>query len=127
MATYAILIKYTRAGNQAIKEAPDRTERSIQMGPELGVEVKDMYWLMGRYDALLIVEAPNDVVASRVALLGASQGNGVTDTMRAVSMVRGREEHTMRSTPPSRASRAASRRACSRPSGSRRASGERPM
>ena len=91
MATYAILIRYTREGNQAIKEAADRTERSIQMAPQLGVEIKDMYWLMGQYDALLIIEAPDDVVASRVALLGASQGNGSTETMRAFSIDEFRE------------------------------------
>jgi uncharacterized protein with GYD domain len=83
MATYAILIRYTREGNQAIKEAADRTERSVKMAPQLGVEQMEVYWLMGQYDALLIFEAPDDIVASRVALLGASQGNGSTETMRA--------------------------------------------
>ena len=91
MATYAILIKYTREGSQTIKEAPDRVERAIQMAPELGVEVKDVYWLMGQYDALLLVEAPDDVVASRVSLFGASQGNGSTETMRAFSIDEFRE------------------------------------
>lgn len=91
MATYAILINYTREGNLAIKEAPDRAESAMQMAPQLGVEVKDVFWLMGRYDALLIVEAPDDVVASRVSLFSASQGNGVTETMRAFSIDEFRE------------------------------------
>lgn len=86
MATYAVLITYTPQGNQDIKNAPERTERSIQMAPQLGVEIKDVYWLMGQYDALLIFEAPDDETASRVSLLGMSQGNGHTETMRAFSL-----------------------------------------
>lgn len=91
MGTYVTLITYNRAGHQAIKEAPDRTQRAIEMAPQLGIEVKNVYWLMGQYDALLIVEAPDAESASRVALLGASQGHGSTETMRAFAIDEFRE------------------------------------
>jgi uncharacterized protein with GYD domain len=48
-----------------------------------GITVKDVYWTMGAYDGLLVVDAPDEpTVASAMADLGA-MGNVRTQTMRA--------------------------------------------
>jgi len=44
---------------------------------------KAWYLVTGRYDAVAIVEAPNDEVVARIALGNASVGNVRTETSRA--------------------------------------------
>ena len=53
---------------------------------QMGIEIKAHYWLMGRYDLVTIVEAPDDEAISRIALTVGMQGNGRTETMRAFSL-----------------------------------------
>jgi uncharacterized protein with GYD domain len=47
--------------------------------------LKAWYLTMGRYDAIAIVEAPNDEVVARIALGNASLGNIRSETLRAFS------------------------------------------
>ena len=52
----------------------------------MGIEIKPHYWLMGRYDLVTILEAPDAEAVSRFALTVGMQGNGRTETMRAFSL-----------------------------------------
>jgi uncharacterized protein with GYD domain len=49
----------------------------------MGAEVKHFFLTMGRYDAVAIVEAPNDETVAKVELLRAATGAVRTKTMRA--------------------------------------------
>jgi uncharacterized protein with GYD domain len=83
MATYVTLCRYTEQGFKNIKESPSRLEKAKQAFKSLGGELKSFHLVQGRYDAIVISEAPNDEVATKFALATGSQGNVRTETMRA--------------------------------------------
>ncbi len=83
MATYFTLLKYTEQGIKNIKESPSRLEKAKQLLKSLGGELKSFYLVQGRYDALVIAEAPSDDVVAKFALASASTGNVRTETSRA--------------------------------------------
>jgi uncharacterized protein with GYD domain len=53
-------------------------------GPR-GVSFKEIYWTVGPYDLVGIVEAPDDETATAALLSVAGQGNIRTTTLRAFS------------------------------------------
>ena len=83
MPTYITLIRYTTQGMQNIKDAPARLDAAKQAAQELGVDVKAYYLTMGQYDAVTIIEAPDDETVARIALTVGSRGNVSTETLRA--------------------------------------------
>src|SRR2546425_6403776 len=83
MATYITLLKYTDQGIKTIKESPSRLEKARQLLKSLGGELKSFHLMQGRFDAIVIAEAPNDEVAAKFALASGSQGNVRTETTRA--------------------------------------------
>jgi uncharacterized protein with GYD domain len=83
MATYVSLIKFTAQGITSIKEAPGRLDRARETFRQVGAELKDFYLTMGRYDIVVVSEAPDDSVAAKAALAIGSLGNVSTETLRA--------------------------------------------
>lgn len=83
MPTYISLINYTQKGAEAIKDGPKRLEAARQRFRDAGAELKAFYLVMGQYDAVTIVEAPNDEVVAKLALGGASLGFVRSQTFRA--------------------------------------------
>ena len=83
MATYIILFRFTQQGIQNIKESPDRVDAAKKVFRDVGVEVKEFYSVMGQYDTVLIVEAPNDETIAKATLAIGSLGNVRTETLRA--------------------------------------------
>lgn len=83
MATYITLVKFTEQGIRNIKDSPKRAEAFRGMCEKLGGRVKDLYWTMGRYDIVAIVEAPDDVTVNAVLYSVGSLGNVRTETLRA--------------------------------------------
>ena len=83
MPTYITLLHFTQKGIETIKEGPTRLDRAKQAFKAAGAEVKAFYLVTGQYDAVVIVEAPNDEVVARLALGNASMGNVRTETVRA--------------------------------------------
>ncbi len=82
MATYVTLVRYTEQGIRNIKEAPARLEAVKKALKAAGGEVKGFYLAMGKYDAVLISEAPNDETATKVSVSIAMLGNVRTETTR---------------------------------------------
>ncbi len=83
MPTYVTLLKYTQKGVEDIKHGPDRLNAAKQRAKTKGGEIKAFYLVMGRYDAVVISEAPNDEAAAAISLGAASQGFVSTETLRA--------------------------------------------
>ena len=83
MATYFMLFNYTQQGVQNVKESPARIEAAKKLLRDMGAEVKASYLMMGRYDTIFIVEAPNDETAAKGALAISSKGNVRSETLRA--------------------------------------------
>src|SRR5437867_3645994 len=86
MATFIGLMKFTDQGVKTIKEMPKRVEENKKRMKEIGVEVKSWHMTLGRYDVVVVFDAPSDEAAARAALAIASQGNAHTETLRAFSL-----------------------------------------
>jgi uncharacterized protein with GYD domain len=50
-----------------------------------GANVKDLYWTLGQYDAVAIIEAPDNATATAVSLSLSKLGNVRTQTLPAFS------------------------------------------
>ncbi len=83
MPTYVTLANFTDQGIRNIKESPKRAEAFRGLCEKLGAKAKDIYWTMGRYDVVAIVEAPDDVTMEAVLYSAGSLGNVRTETLRA--------------------------------------------
>jgi len=83
MPTYMALINWTEQGIRNIKDSPNRLEAAKKSLKDMGGEVKTFYMLQGSYDAVLILEAPNDEALGKFLLKIGSAGNVRTTTMRA--------------------------------------------
>ena len=82
MPTYVTLIRYTDQGIRNIKESPARLEAAKKVFKSAGAEIKSFYLALGKYDAVLVSEGPDDETATRLALSVGALGNVRTDTMR---------------------------------------------
>ncbi len=85
MATYITMLNFTQQGVETIKDAPDRIAAARQAFEAMGAEMKQFFLTMGRYDAVVIIEAPDDETVAKLALAIGSQGNAKTETLRAFS------------------------------------------
>jgi uncharacterized protein with GYD domain len=83
MATYVALVNFTDQGMRQIKQTTERAKSLVNAAANLGVQVKEIYWTMGSYDAVVIADAPNDETVTSFTLSMGSLGNIRTQTMRA--------------------------------------------
>ena len=85
MPTYIGLVKFTEQGMRNVKETTKRAKSFREMAEKAGVKVKEILWTMGRYDLVLVVDAPNDETMTRLALALGMLGNAKTETLKAFS------------------------------------------
>lgn len=83
MATFITLLTYTQKGAESIKQAPARIDAARKAAKAAGAEIKQIYLVMGRFDAVVISEGPDDETAAKLALTTGMQGNVRTETLRA--------------------------------------------
>jgi uncharacterized protein with GYD domain len=83
MASYVMLFHYTHQGVEHVKQSPARIEALKKIFTKHGAKIKDFYALLGQYDTLFIVEAPNDETVAKLSLYVAEQGNVRIETHRA--------------------------------------------
>lgn len=83
MATFITTIKFTQQGVKGIDDSTKRAAALKAAAKKLGVKVTNIYWTLGEYDGLLILEAPDDKTAMTVLLHLAALGNVHTTTVRA--------------------------------------------
>lgn len=85
MPTYIVLVHFTDQGIRNVKQTAERAKVLTAAAARLGVKVKETYWTMGAYDAVLTAEAPDDETMTALALSAGALGNIRTETMRAYS------------------------------------------
>ena len=83
MATFITTIKFTQQGVKGIDDSTKRAAALKTAAKKLGAKVTNVYWTLGEYDGLLIMEAPDDETATTVLLHLAAAGNVHTTTCRA--------------------------------------------
>ena len=87
MASYVMLFHFTHQGLEHVKQSPDRVDALKKTFNQYGAKIKDFYAMLGQYDSLFIVEAPNDETVAKLAFYVAEQGNVRIETHRAFSEV----------------------------------------
>ncbi|HEY7445841.1 MAG TPA: GYD domain-containing protein [Vicinamibacterales bacterium] len=83
MASYVMLFNFTAQGIEKLKESPARVDAAKKLCRDLGGEVKQFFGLMGRYDTMFILEAPDDETAVKIAAAISKRGNVRSETLRA--------------------------------------------
>jgi uncharacterized protein with GYD domain len=87
MASYIILGNFTDQGIRHVKDTTKRAEALTTTANALGVTIKSIYWTLGRYDAIIAVEAADDATATALGLSLGALGNVRTQTLPAFSAV----------------------------------------
>jgi uncharacterized protein with GYD domain len=82
MGTYVTLLKFTDQGIRNVKDSPDRYGTFKAMAERMGVTVKSFHYTLGHYDAVTIVEGPDEAVTAALLKAG-SLGNVRSETLRA--------------------------------------------
>lgn len=82
MPAYLMLLNWTEQGVRTAKDTTKRGDAFRAQAEKLGIKVREVLWTMGPYDAMALVDAPEDAAASRLAIWLGSQGNVRTLTMR---------------------------------------------
>lgn len=85
MADYIMLCRFTEKGVKEIKNSPNRISIVKDMFEKAGGKARSFYAVLGRYDTVLIVEAPDDETAARVSLQVSAMGAVHVETLRAFS------------------------------------------
>jgi uncharacterized protein with GYD domain len=84
MAIYVMLTTLTDEGRKTIKDNPKRIKQVNKEVEALGVKIIAQYALLGPYDFVNILEAPDNRTVSRVAVELGSRGTLQTMTMAAI-------------------------------------------
>ncbi len=85
MATFITLMNFTDQGIRNIKESPDRYDAFLEMAEKLEVTIKNVYWTVGHYDVVMVVEGSEEAATSLLLNLG-SLGNVRTQTLRGYTV-----------------------------------------
>jgi uncharacterized protein with GYD domain len=83
MPHYVTLLRYTQQGISRIKESPARLDAARKSAEAAGGKIHAWYLTMGRYDAVLLSEFPNDEAGAKFTLSIGAAGNVTTETLRA--------------------------------------------
>jgi uncharacterized protein with GYD domain len=86
MPTYVMLTKLTTWGRKSIKERPERIKEVNKEVEAMGVRIIGQYAVLGPYDFVNILDAPDDAAVSRVAVELGSRGTLETMTMSAITL-----------------------------------------
>jgi uncharacterized protein with GYD domain len=83
MPKYISLINYTDEGVKTFKDFAERLANARRGADELGVTLDAYYLTIGRFDAVVIIDAPDNRTAAKVALVNAANGRVRTETLVA--------------------------------------------
>ncbi len=83
MATYVSTIKFTPQGAAAIADTAKRANAFKSTAKKMGVKVNGLYWTLGPFDGLVVLEASDEQAVTALMLQLATLGNVQTQTARA--------------------------------------------
>jgi len=86
MPTYLLLTTLSPQGIQTLQVIPERLIEFNREIESIGVRVIKQWALLGPYDMLSLVEAPDSLAISRLAADMASRGSAHIDTLTAIPM-----------------------------------------
>jgi len=84
VATYILLSNITEEGAETIKENPDRIKEVNKEVEAFGVRVLSQYAVLGPYDFVTVVEAPDNETVARMSAELAARGTVKIMTLPAI-------------------------------------------
>jgi uncharacterized protein with GYD domain len=84
MPVYVMLTTLTDEGRKTVKSNPKRLKEVNKEVEAMGVKILNQYALLGPYDFINILEAPDNQAISKVAIELGSRGTLQTMTMAAM-------------------------------------------
>jgi uncharacterized protein with GYD domain len=84
MGMHITLVNFTDQGIRDVKDSPDRFEAFKGLAEQMGLSIVGVYYTVGHYDMVVIIEGDDDAATSALLKVG-SLGNVRTETMRAYS------------------------------------------
>jgi uncharacterized protein with GYD domain len=81
--TYIILSQWTTDGAKTVKQSPSRVDEARKALAANGITLKAFYLVMGQYDHVIVVEAPDDAAFAKAMLTLGAAGNIQTETLKA--------------------------------------------
>jgi uncharacterized protein with GYD domain len=85
MSTYIVLAQFTDQGIRTVKNSAQRAGQAAEMARAFGCEMKQIYWTMGKYDIVTVIEAQDEQSFMAFGLALGSQGNIRTQTLKALN------------------------------------------
>ena len=86
MPYYMMLSKLTDAGRKTLMRNPGRLWEVNKEVEDMGAKVISQYALLGEYDFVNILEAPNNTVVARVSTALGSRGSIEPTVMAAITI-----------------------------------------
>jgi uncharacterized protein with GYD domain len=84
MATYIMLTRLTDKGAETIKTTPERIQAVDKELEAFGVKVVAQYAVLGPFDFISVIEAPDNMTVARVSAELAARGTVRIQTLPAV-------------------------------------------
>ena len=84
MATYVMLSKLTESGAETIKKNPDRILEVDEEMSQFGIKVLSQFALLGAYDFVTILEAPDNLAVAKASLELGGRGSVSITTLPAI-------------------------------------------
>lgn len=84
MATYIMLSRLTDKGAETVRDNPGRIAAVDKELESLGVQVKGQYAVLGPYDFVSIIDAPDNITVARVAAELSARGSVRIQTLPAM-------------------------------------------
>jgi uncharacterized protein with GYD domain len=84
MPTYVMLTNLTPDGVKTLKNNPGRVQEVNREVEQLGVKVVNQWAVLGQYDFITIVEAPDDATMAKVSVELGSRGTMSSQTLVAI-------------------------------------------
>jgi uncharacterized protein with GYD domain len=84
MPYYVVLSSLTDKGRKTIKENPERIFEVNREFERMGIKVKEQYAVLGPYDFVSIIEAPDNATVLKAAVELGSRGSSHPLTLAAI-------------------------------------------
>ncbi len=84
MPTYIMLSTLTEGGARTVSEKPERIREVDTEVEKLGLKIVTQYALLGPYDFLTVIEAPDNETVAKVSAHIASRGSVKIMTLGAI-------------------------------------------
>jgi uncharacterized protein with GYD domain len=86
MSVYLMLTTLTDAGRKALQDDPEILKGINKEVEYMGAKILTQYALLGQYDFINIVEAPNNEAVAKLAIRLSAKGTTQTLTLAAISI-----------------------------------------